>query len=544
MAGPDVSVLKPLLAALVLFLVLIQPNHPEAFGWGALRVFPLELPVLLLGALALGQSRTGIVFRGATTLVLVALVTLKGADMISFNALSRGFNPVSDAPLIEAFMRLLFGAIGAVLAVIAIISALIAIVAVAVLIWWALGTWARIQSHAPVTRMVGAAAVVCALVVGAEVGHTMGRWTLPVTPPGTAFTARLGAERVDLIRSTISDLNTFRAAALQDPFNTVPDLFTAIDRDVLIIFVESYGRTSFDTPLYSDLHRQTLADYETRLGDLGLSMQSGFLTSPTQGGQSWLAHSTLSNGLWIANQTSYGAALASGRQTLFHYAQQAGLHTAVVMPQITLDWPEVEGMGFDTVLVAEDLGYAGLPFNWVTMPDQFSLAAMDRLLLGDATDTPVFAQIALVSSHAPWLPVPQILPWEDLGDGTIFNEVATSGDTPAVVWRDYDRVRAQYRLAVDYALQSVFEYAALRADEAPLLIILGDHQAAEFVAQDARAEVPMHVIGPEDLVSRLTSVAPYRGLLPPDDAPVTAMDAMRDTILRAFAGPVDTGVVN
>jgi hypothetical protein len=113
-----------------------------------------------------------------------------------------------------------------------------------------------------------------------------------------------------------------------------------IDRDVLVVFVESYGRASLDTPLFADLHRATLGAGEARLEALGLSMASGYLASPTRGGQSWLAHATFANGLWIDGQTRYGAALASGRQTLFHLAARSGFHTAAVMPQITLDWPE------------------------------------------------------------------------------------------------------------------------------------------------------------------------------------------------------------
>jgi hypothetical protein len=37
------------------------------------------------------------------------------------------------------------------------------------------------------------------------------------------------------------------------------------------------------------------------------------------------------------------------------------------------------------------------------------------------------------------------------------------GDPPDVVWRDRDRVRDQYRQAVDYALTVVFDYAARHA---------------------------------------------------------------------------------
>ena len=41
-------------SALLIDLVLIQPNHPNALSWRALRLAPLELPVLLLGLLSSG----------------------------------------------------------------------------------------------------------------------------------------------------------------------------------------------------------------------------------------------------------------------------------------------------------------------------------------------------------------------------------------------------------------------------------------------------------------------------------------------------------
>ncbi|OAN79067.1 sulfatase [Jannaschia sp. EhC01] len=522
-------------AALILHLVLIQPNHPGAMTWGALWVFPLELPAILLAMIALGDSRLTRWVRAALTLVLTVIVVLKTADFVSFNALSRGFNPVADLPLIEALIRLLSGTLGPILTGLVLVGGVLAAGVVAGLIWWATGVWSRLKLRTLGTGVAAVAVVLATGLVIGEVGQTMGRWTLPMTPPGTAFTARVGVERVDLARRTLAELRTFREDVSNDPFTDTEGLFTAVDRDVLIIFVESYGRTSHDTPYYAELHRATLAAYGTRLRDLGLGVQSGFLGSPTHGGQSWLAHSTVSNGMWIDNQVSYRAALASGRETLFHHAANAGLRTAAVMPQITLDWPEAAFMGFEEIVAFEDIGYAGLPFNWVTMPDQFTLSAMDRLLRDGSDPRHLFAQVALISSHAPWVPVPQILPWEDIGDGTVFNEVAASGDTPEVVWRDRERVRFQYRLAVDYALQAVFEYAILHAEDPPLMVVIGDHQAASFIGLDERREVPVHVIGPEHLVAALSEIAPGGGLLPGEETPVVPMDAVRDIVIQAFA---------
>lgn len=535
LAGPRVRLAWLVIAVGILHLVLVQPNHPAAIGWGALWVFPLELPAILLALVALGDTRVARLFRGFLTAALTTIVALKCADIVSFNALSRGFNPVADFPLIEALIRLLWGTFGPALAVLAIVGAVAVHIGVAWLIWWALGVWSRVNLRPVFRRISGVAAVLAVGIVVAEVGHTMGGWQLPTPPPGTAFTARVGAERVVTIRTTLRELRTFRAEVARDPFTGAEGLFADIDRDVLVIYVESYGRTSFDTPFYAEVHQETLARYDTQLRDLGMTVASGFLSSPTHGGQSWLAHSTIANGMWIDNQTRYAAALSSGRETLFHHAANSGFRTAAVMPQITLDWPESRSMGFETILAFDQLGYAGLPFNWVTMPDQYTLSAMDRLLRDGSDARPLFAQVALISSHAPWVPVPEVIPWEDIGDGTVFNEVAVSGDPPEVVWRDRERVRFQYRLAVDYALQSVFEYAVLHAEEPPLILVIGDHQAASFIGLDERREVPIHVIGPEHLVTPLAQIAPSSGLLLDEDDPVIPMDALRDILLNAYS---------
>lgn len=535
------SALRLILATAILHLVLVQPNHPEAMTWGALWVFPLELPAIALAMVALGNGKPGLVVRAIVTALLTAIVVLKGADFVSFNTLSRGFNPVADFPLVEALFRFVSGTLGGLLAAGTIVVVVLCVTVLAWAIWWAMGVWSGIAVRPILARGAGVAALVATAVVVAEVGDTMGAWSAPVSVPGTAFTARVGVERVVSVHQTLAELRMFREEVANDPYAGASGLFEAIDRDVLILYVESYGRTSFDTPYYAEVHGETLAAYEAILREQGLSLRSGFLTSPTHGGQSWLAHSTVSNGMWIDNQVRYGAALTSGRETLFHYASSAGLRTAAVMPAITLDWPEADAMGFETILSADDLGYAGLPFNWVTMPDQYTLSMMDRLLRRGEDTRHLFAQIALISSHAPWVPVPELIAWSDIGDGSVFNEVASSGDTPEVVWRDRERVRFQYRLAVDYALQVVFDYARMHAEDPPLMIVIGDHQAASFIGLDDRREVPVHVIGPEHLVSALEQIAPFEGLVPDVGSPALAMEEVRDIVLSAFQASAQGG---
>lgn len=524
-----------LLAGLVMHLVLVQPNHPGAMTWAALGLFPLELPVILGLLLAWRPGRSALLLRGALVAMLLLIVVLKAVDFTMFTALGRRFDPLGDLPLIEAALRWLSGTLGAPGTAAVLLGLGLSVTVVGGLLWWATGAWARVRPGRPLAGAAALAALVSAVLAAAEIGHATGRWSLPAAPPGAAFTARVGVEWVDLLRQGVSALHAFRSEAARDRQAGAVGLLDRLDRDLLLIFVESYGRTSFDTPLFADTHRRTLSGAEERLRGLGLSMRSAFVRAPTQGGQSWLSHATLANGLWVDSQARYGALLASGRQSLFHIAARSGFHTAAVMPQITLEWPESATMGFETVLVASDLGYAGLPFNWVTMPDQYTLAALDRLLRDQPDRRPLVVQVALGSSHAPWVPVPELVAWERIGDGRVFNAMALSGETPEQVWRDPDRVREHYRRALDYALRTLFDYVARHAADPPLIMVVGDHQAAGFIALDERPHVPVHIIGPAALVDSFAAPGWQRGLFPDPDAAIPGMDSLRDGLLQALS---------
>ncbi len=526
------------LAGLVLHLVLIQPNHPGAVSWRAVLLLPLELPAILLALIALGQGRVGIAFRVVLVASLTLIATLKAADIGMFLALNRGFNPVADLPLVLSFYQLLAGAIGQITAVVASVGAVLAVVGVAIALWWACRTWAHVSRPLPLAVCSGVMAIFVSSITVMEIRKVRENGSMPFPVPGTAFTLRVGVERYEMVVDTIEKLRAFREAAAKDPLAHQTGMFDALDRDVFIIFIESYGRTSFDTPFYADQHLETLRMAESRLEQLGLTLTSTFLTAPTQGGQSWLSHGSFANGLWVDNQNGYRAVLGSGRKTLFHLAAESGFHTAAVMPQITLDWPEAESMGFETILAASDLGYVGPAFNWITMPDQFTYLAMDRLL--GHIDAPLFVQVATGSSHAPWVPVPTLLDWDDIGDGTIYTPVVEQSDPPSVVWKDYDRVRSQYRASVDYALQAVFAYAELHAEDPALLIIVGDHQAAGFIALDDRPQVPLHVIGPKHLVKRIADEGYTDGLIPMAETEPRPMSDLREQLVQSLTSELIT----
>lgn len=527
------------LATLILYLVLIQPNHPAAMTWGALLLFPLELPVILAALILAGPRWPGQVLRAALVLVLLVIALLKLADFATFIAFNRGFNVLVDLNLAQAGWVLLQGSIGGALALAALGGALAATGLVGFALWWATGVWAAIGPW-PYQRWGAAVALVPFTAIAvAEIGQARRAWSLPPALsqaiPGAAFTARVGLERAVQIRDTRLDLAQFRTAAREDPMlNAGPFLDRLAGRDLILVYVESYGRSSFENPLYIPTHTGTLSRIQDDLDARGLAMRSGWATAPMVGGQSWLAHGSVASGLWTDSQGRYRALIASPRRTLFHFAQDAGLRTVAIKPAHVFPWPEGDFFGFDAIYNAADLGYRGERFNWVTMPDQFTLHALDRLELDRDTRPPIFAQVALVSSHAPWVPIPELVDWDEIGDGTIFNQWALSGDPPEVVWRDHDRVRDQFRLAVDYSLQAVGAWAARHADAPPLMIVMGDHEPARFVSGVNGFGVPIHVIGPPDLVATFEAHGWAEGLIPDPATPALRMDALRDLFLNTL----------
>ncbi|MFN4172883.1 MAG: sulfatase [Pseudorhodobacter sp.] len=529
-----------LVATALLYLVLIQPNHPAAMTWGALAVFPLELPVLIAALLALGLSWPGFVLRLALVGALGLIALLKLADLGTFIAFNRGFNLAVDLNLAHAGWTLLRGSIGLPLALAAGLAAVAGLVALGASLWWALRFWAAVPLGGRGRMLAALALIPFTTVAVAEVGQARRAWALPPALaralPGAAFTARVGLERVEQFRTTRADLAAFRLEALRDPMLDAGPYFDALEgRDLVLIYVESYGRSSFANPLYAPTHTTTLSGIETDLRARGLAMLSGWATAPMSGGQSWLAHGSVASGLWLDTQGRYRALLASPRRTLFHFAREAGLRTVAIKPAHVFPWPEGAFFGFDAIYNAADLGYAGAPFNWVTMPDQFTLHALDRLERDRTRRPGLVVQVALVSSHAPWVPVPDLVAWEDIGDGTIFTPMALSGDPPEVVWRDHDRVRDQFRLAIDYSLQVVGAWAARHAASPPLIVMMGDHEPAQFVAGVPGQDVPVHVIGPADLVNRFSGAGWTEGMLPDPALPAIRQDALRDLFLRSLS---------
>ena len=528
------SLLSPLqlmvtLAALgFVFLAMVIPNRITWLDAMSFAYLPLELFVLGLALLVPGVA--GKILRVVLALLLAAGVIFRIADMAAFQVFSRPFNPVFDTYLLADgfhFLESSIGSFGALAAAFCVIALAVAIVLLA---FFVLARLHRVARSAP--RVVGSA-MLAGLVVW--VGLNIAAW-----PRASRYFYDQFAMHIVSTMTSIADLRDFKAVVNIDAYATVPGdtLFGALQgKDVLVVFIESYGRTVVDKAEYAEFFRPSLQAATQQLTDAGYLSRSAFLTSPTVGGISWLAHGTALSGLWIDSQVRYDSLMMSDRPSLVRLFQRAGWRTIGVMPAISLAWPEGDYFGYDQLYTAPELNYRGAPYNYVTMPDQFTLAQLQKFERDAAQREPIMAEIALLSSHAPWTPVPTLIPWEDVGDGAVFNEEARSGDSPEVVWQDRDRVLQQFRECIEYVIDSLVSFTTTFGDDDLVVLIIGDHQPMPYVTDNTEnRDVLTHIIARDPAV--MAAIEGWQwseGMLPADDAPVWRMDTVRDRFIEAFS---------
>jgi hypothetical protein len=518
-------------ALLLLFIVLVIPNRISWMTGMSLVFVPLEL--IIVGLVLLVPGRIGELLKGIAAVLLAAGIIFKTADVAAYQVFARPFNPVFDLYLLADGMHLLTGAIGSIGAW--LVALLLAALTVGIIVF-AFAILRLIQAGLNANKRK-AGSVLCAALVA---------WfALPVLGwqrVSHAFYDNLAEHFASTLHS-IADIKSFRSIVNVDSYAETPagTLFEKLrGKDVLLVFLESYGRTVLDNPEFSASVIPVLEQGNADLAANGLHARSAFLTSPTVGGISWLAHGTLLSGLWIDSQVRYDSLMMSARPSLNRLFRNAGWDTVAMMPAISMDWPESDYFGYDQIFGAHDMGYQGKPFNWVTMPDQYVLSAFQKLVRNKESQQPVMAEMALISSHAPWTPIPTIVPWQAVGDGTVFNEQATAGDPPEVVWKDTQRIKEQYRKSIEYAVADLVSYAVNYGDDNLVILILGDHQPAPLVTgETTNRDVPVHIIARDPAV--MQAIADWQwsdGLIPTAAAPVWRMDELRNRFIEAFSPPL------
>jgi len=518
----------------VLFVLVVPDDLGHVTPAAFLRI-PADA-VLAAGLLLIPRWRprrvVGTVVGTAAGTALGLLAILKIFDLGFGGVLARPFDPVHDWSLLGAgldFVKSSYGTAGRVGVVVLVVLLAAGMIAVMTL---------SVRRLAGVALRHGGAATGAVGVLGAlwAVCALLGAQIVPGVPVATGGAAQLAYDQGHRVYEGLRDRAAFAKEARVDRFRGVPGdrLLTGLrGKDVVVAFIESYGRSAVEDPEYAPGVGGVLDEGTRRLRAAGYGSRSAWLTSSTAGGGSWLAHATLLSGLWIDNPRRYSDLVASDRFTLNAAFHRADWRTVAVMPGITRAWPEGRFYGFDRVYGASDLGYRGPRFSYATMPDQYTLAAFERLERDRRGRAPVMATIPLVSSHAPWASIPSLIDWNAVGDGSAFNGM---GKGYNAAWPSRDKMRGEYRRSIEYSLNTLIGYVERHGDENLVLVFLGDHQPAPLITgAGASHDVPITIVAKDRAVlDRISGWGWQDGLKPAPDSPVWRMNDFRDRFLTAF----------
>jgi hypothetical protein len=534
----SIGVASTILAALIVWAALVAPNQPQDLTPTAFLRVPLEGLVLIALVVVLPTIPRRIL-AGVLGPALTLLVVLKIFDIAFFTAFARPFDLVGDAGDAGIGIETLHSALGNTEANLIVYGGVALAVALLVVITLAMFRLTRVAADNRRWSLLSVAGLGAVWLLSSVSGAQL----LSHSPIASTSTASYVVHEVRAVEADIHDEAVFAKQIKHDPFRNTPGgrLLTGLrGKDVLLVFVESYGRVSVQGASFSPAVDALLVNGTKRLRAAGFSARSAFAISSTFGGLSWLAHSTLQSGAWADSQRRYDQLVASSRFTLSDAFNRAGWRTISFAPADDRSW--LEGSSFyhyDKLYNLRAMGYRGPRFNYAPLPDQYMFAALQRLGFAKP-HRPLFAEVDTVSSHMPWDRIPQMIPWNDLGNGSIFNRIPMDVE-PGSFWWHPDQVKAAYVRSLEYSLNVLISFVRRYGKKNLVLVVVGDEQPLAIVSgEGASHDVPISIIAHDpSVLKRIGGWGWQSGLLPSPHAPVMRMSAFRDRFLAAY-GPQPT----
>jgi phosphatidylglycerophosphate synthase len=526
----SIAVPVTVLAVLVVWFALAAPDRPSDLTLGAFVRLPLELLLLVALGMVLPAAPRRVLAVIVGT-VLAVLVVVRVLDMGFFTLFDRPFLPVDDLSQWRNGIETMRDSIGRSTANLVVDFVAVFVVAlVAASVWGLLRVTRAASDHRrwvlPGVALLGVAWVALRI-VGA--------------PVATTSASALAVREVRSVHSGLNAPKTLARQIARDRFSATPgdQLLTGLrGKDVIVLMVESYGQVAVQGSSFSPGVDRVLAKGDAQLKSSGFAARSGWLTSPTFGGISWLAHSTFHSGVRIDTQRHYDQLIKTNRFTLSQAFGRAGWRAVDVVPSNNRAWkPGRTFYHYDKVYDSRNLGYKGPRFGYPTMPDQYTLLALQRLELAKRKRRPVFAEVDTLSSHFPWTKIPRSVPWQDVGDGSIFARIPTAASaSQGTLLRHAGQARRAFGLSVEYSLRTIFSWLQRYGDKNTVVVMLGDHQPHTVISgQGATHDVPISVIAKDPKVTdQIRGWGWDDGVRPSPRAPVWPMQAFRDRFLTAF----------
>jgi hypothetical protein len=312
-----------------------------------------------------------------------------------------------------------------------------------------------------------------------------------------------------------------------------------LDRDIYVFVIEAYGYAAHSRDdLFSQLEPDFLR-FQDVLSRAGYGMVSNYLLAPVAGGFSWLAEATFLTGQWINSQPVFLQLYDQPVSTLPGFLYHGGYYTFTVKPgTVHGSWPEGWDLfRFREAMVAYDgdFNFRGPWFSYVPITDQFAIHAAHQRIQelrspgGAAEFRPLLAYYQLVSSHTPFNRIPPYIEnWDDLGDGSIYHQLADQILTFDNTWTGGSQLDEGFVASISYVFTVISEYIDrfLDHERNPIIIVFGDHQPQRPIREQyAHLSVPIHIASrdPEILqqFTRFGFTPGFRGNQPPPHIPMS-----------------------
>jgi hypothetical protein len=493
----------------------------------------IELVTCVL-LLAIAHRWAGRLARRVLPFVWVVLVAGHYLDVTAPGLYGREFNLYWDSQHLGNVTAMLARAAPPWVLVIAAASLVAVFVALFVISHIALRWIASAMEWPVARRALGTAAALVILVFGAQQLSTQPSVVVSFADPVTPAYARQARYVLAMVGP----------GAVAPRLGPTPDLNNSLARlegaDVLLLFVESYGAVTYETPAIADGLVESRADLRSAVAETDREVITAYVESPTFGGSSWLAHLSLISGVEVRDQYAYTSLMASSRETMITNFAKRGYRTIALMPGMRQAWPEGEFYHYDQIYGRDLLDYRGPQFGWWSIPDQYALAKIDALERNRLSRKPVFIVFPTSTTHAPFGPVAPYQPdWSRMLASDAFPKAEVERSMAAVP--DLTNLRPSYTHAMAYEYATIAGYLRRHPRDNMVIVALGDHQPAAAVSgRGASWSVPVHVFGRRGPILNRLIEEGFREGLDPRRPPIGPMHALTPMLLEAFSTPAST----
>ena len=321
--------------------------------------------------------------------------------------------------------------------------------------------------------------------------------------------------------------------ALANPHT--PALAALNNRDVHMIFLETYGAVLYDQKDSSDAVAQTRAQLEKSILASGRNVVSAFYVSPTIGGASDLAHLSVLSGIDLKDSRKHDVLLTTQRPTLLDVFEREGYETFGLYHSVGWEWVERAFYSFDQYIDGPALNYEGPAFGFWKIPDQYAAARVEQLYPRNESAKPRFTFFPTISSHFPFHQVPPYQPdWKKLLSPQPFDSAAAARAQAEPV--NWEYMKPDYLRTINYTNTWLAGYFSQPEPRETVYVMIGDHQPTGSVSREPTPwDVPVFIVSKDQrLLDRFRAMGFTDGLTPKTRAPQGSLHNLTSVLLMGF----------